>query len=229
MEPPRRGQVQDLIVLRSAHRGVMRIAVSKLTDGLEGMGMSDTDLPFSSDAPRIGAQLRAARQRQGLSLTETALRSEMTKGYLSEVERDRSTASVATLLRLCRVLNVSLASLFTASSNRLVRLAERAPVVFGGAGVEDYRLTPASESRLTVVQSILTPGGGSGDEPYSLTSGVEFVLVLEGVLDIRFDDESHRLAAGDSFTFDELGQRSWRNPSAISVTRLMWAFSEVKP
>ena len=54
--------------------------------------------------PRIGAQLRAARHASRKSMAEVAEQSGLTKGFLSKLERDLTSVSVASLMRLCDAL-----------------------------------------------------------------------------------------------------------------------------
>lgn len=172
--------------------------------------------------PRIGARLRAGRRDRGLSLAELAARSGLTKGFLSEVERDLTSPSVASLLRLCAALGLPVGELFDADQGPVVRAAERTPVAFGGQGVDEFQLTPAGERRVLVLQSDIAPGGGSGDEPYSLGSDAEFVHVLEGTLDIEVAGTRYRLAAGDSLTFDAAAPHVWGDPSRSRPARVVW-------
>ena len=58
----------------------------------------------------------------------------------------------------------------------------RPPINFGGRKMREYLLTPAGEKRVQAILSYIEPGGGSGDEPYSLPTDVEFVFVLAGQL-----------------------------------------------
>jgi transcriptional regulator with XRE-family HTH domain len=177
----------------------------------------------------IGARLREARRRRGLSLNDLADRTNLTKGFLSQVERDLTSPSVGTLLRLCAALDLPVGELFGGGPGPVVRAADRAPVAFGGEGVTEYQLTPAAESRLLVLESEIAPGGGSGAEPYGLESDAEFVHVLEGMLDIEVAGTRHRLAAGDSLTFDADAAHSWSNPSSARVTRVIWVLAPNLP
>jgi transcriptional regulator with XRE-family HTH domain len=172
--------------------------------------------------PRIGERLRAARREHGLSLAAVAARSGLTKGFLSEVERDLTSPSVGSLLRLCAALDLSIGELFDADQGPVVRAADRAPIAFGGEGVDEFQLTPAGERRLLVLQSDIAPGGGSGTEPYSLESDAEFVHVLAGTLDVAVGGMSFRLAAGDSMTFDAGAPHTWANPSRSHPARVLW-------
>jgi transcriptional regulator with XRE-family HTH domain len=172
--------------------------------------------------PRIGARLRATRRDRGLSLADLAERSGLTKGFLSEVERDLTSPSVGSLLRLCAALDLPVGELFDAGQGPVVRAAERTPIAFGGQGVDEFQLTPAGERRVLVLQSDIAPGGGSGDEPYSLASDAEFVHVLEGTLDIDVGGTPYRLADGDSLTFDAGAPHTWGNPSRSRPARVLW-------
>ena len=75
----------------------------------------------SGDNARIGAQLKAARLARRKTLAEIALESGLTKGFVSKLERDQATASVASLMRLCEALAIPVGSLFHASTGEIVR------------------------------------------------------------------------------------------------------------
>ncbi|ADB50998.1 helix-turn-helix domain-containing protein [Conexibacter woesei] len=174
---------------------------------------------------QIGERLRAARQRQELTLSALAERVELTKGFLSQVERGLTSPSVGSLLRLCEVLDLPVGELFDANPAPLVRAAERSPISFGGAGVDEFQLTPAGERRLVVIQSDIAPGGGSGEDAYRLGSDAEFVHVLLGTLDLEVAGDAYRLAAGDSLTFDAGAEHRWRNPSPSWPARVLWVIA----
>jgi transcriptional regulator with XRE-family HTH domain len=179
--------------------------------------------------PIVGARLRDARKRRGLSLSQVAERTGLTKGFLSQVERDMTSPSVGTLVRLCDVLGVAIGDLIEGTAGPVIRAADRAAINFGGEGVSEFRLTPAGERRLLVLQSDIAPGGGSGDEAYGLASDAEFVLVLEGLLDVEVAGSRHRLAGGDALTFDAGAEHRWENPSAVTPTRVIWVLSPALP
>jgi transcriptional regulator with XRE-family HTH domain len=170
----------------------------------------------------IGTRLREARKRLGITLADLAERTGLTKGFLSQVERDLASPSVASLVRLCEALSIGPGLLLTGGPGPLVRAADRPPARFGGERVSEFRLTPAGEQRLLVLQSDIAPGGGSGDEHYRLASEVEFVHVIEGTLDIDVGEAHHRLMTGDSLTFDPTVPHRWSNPSAALPTRVLW-------
>ncbi len=60
----------------------------------------------------IGKRVRQLRIKNGLTLEELASRTELTKGFLSQLERNLTSPSISTLEDIVEVLGVSLADFF---------------------------------------------------------------------------------------------------------------------
>jgi transcriptional regulator with XRE-family HTH domain len=183
----------------------------------------------SGDTSRIGAQLKAARLARRKTLAEVALESGLTKGFLSKLERDQATASVASLMRLCETLAISVGSLFHASTGEVVRSGDYPPINFGGVDMAEYLLTPNGERRVQAILSEIAPGGGSGDELYSLPADVEFVYVIEGRLQVTLRTTKIVLETGDVFTFPPRNEHCFRSAADVGATRVLWVFAPALP
>jgi transcriptional regulator with XRE-family HTH domain len=181
------------------------------------------------DGMRIGAQLRAARLAARMSMAEVAEKAGLTKGFVSKLERDLVNVSVASLIRLCDALGVSVGSLFQASRGEVVRRGAYPPISFGGRKLSEYLLTPSSEKRMQAILSDIQPGGGSGDEPYSLPADVEFVFVLAGELEMTLAGEKVTLGPGDAFTFPATAERTFRAAPGHGPAQVLWVFSPALP
>jgi transcriptional regulator with XRE-family HTH domain len=181
------------------------------------------------DGTRIGAQLKAARLAARKSMAEVAGQAGLTKGFVSKLERDQANVSVASLIRLCEALDVSVGSLFEASRGEVVRRDAYPPINFGGSRIKEYLLTPSGEKRVQAILSDIEPGGGSGDEPYCLPADVEFVFVLAGQLQLTVAGEQVTLEQGDAFTFPAGTQHTFRVPKPAGRTRVLWVFSPALP
>jgi len=164
-----------------------------------------------------------------MSMAEVAGQSGLTKGFLSKLERDLTNVSVASLIRLCDTLGISVGSLFDAAKGEVVRKGEYPPINFGGKGIREYLLTPAGEKRVQAILSEIEPGGGSGDEPYSLPTDVEFAIVLAGQLSIVVAGEELTLNAGDAFTFQSRTEHTFGVPPSAGPTTVLWVFSPALP
>lgn len=174
---------------------------------------------------KLGPKLRHARKERAWSIDQVATATGLTKGFISQVERDLASASVASLIAICDALGIPIGSLFEPSRSELIRANDRPLINFGGEGVTEYLLTPSGEGRIQVIQSEIDPGGGGGGELYSLNADAEFVYVIEGELEVRVQTARYRLGAGDSLTFSPRDPHTWRNPSSLDRSLVVWVMS----
>jgi transcriptional regulator with XRE-family HTH domain len=181
------------------------------------------------DGTRIGAQLRAARLAARMTMAEVAEQAGLTKGFVSKLERDLANVSVASLIRLCDALGVSVGSLFQTPKGEVVRRDTRPQINFGGRKIVEYLLTPSGEKRVQAILSDIEPGGGSGAEAYSLPADVEFVFVLSGQLEITVAGKQVTLGQGDAFTFPAGTPHTFRGAPQAGRTQVLWVVSPALP
>ena len=160
------------------------------------------DGPLSTDL-QLGPRIRALRQARRLTLREVADRAGVTESFLSQVERDVTSPSIATVQRIAGALDLSIAQLFAEepSSGRVVRREARRRIAYPGLKAVDEFLTSNMAGRLQVILSTIEPGGSTGKEPYTHDSDEEVVVVLDGTLDLWVADEHYVLRQGDAITF----------------------------
>jgi transcriptional regulator with XRE-family HTH domain len=180
--------------------------------GLDGTDTASAD---------VGARLRRMRLALGLSLADVAVRAEVTKGFLSQLERGLSGVAVPTLLRICDAMGVSIGSVFEYPEQTVVQGG--VPLQMGGVGLREYLLTPRGERTVQVMRTVMKPGGGSGGA-YSLRATTIFVIVLRGALELTVDGELRSLGVGDSTTFPATAMHDWRN-SASEEAEVLWVIA----
>jgi transcriptional regulator with XRE-family HTH domain len=170
--------------------------------------------PAPASTPTIiGPRLRETRMAQGLTIGNVADATGLTKGFISRVERDETSPSIATLVTLCQVLSLPIGALFEPPLHEVIEL-ETAPLInFGGVGVVERMLTPRSESRVQVIRSLLDPLANGGDDFYTISCDVEVVHVLLGAITMRFPNGEVELHTGDSMTVPGREPHSWANRS----------------
>jgi transcriptional regulator with XRE-family HTH domain len=180
-----------------------------------------TLVPRNADL-RVGARLRALRRERGLTIEQVATATGLTKGFISQLERDTTTPSLSSLARICDALGVRMGDVFEAGSPDLVRLIrkdERHPVEWNP---NHFLLSPPQEARLQAIESHIPPGVGAGDEAYSFPGDVEFVYVLSGTLELRVGDETYLLETGDALTYPLREPHTWSNPSKDDSATVLW-------
>ena len=184
-----------------------------------------TEAAAPADAS-LGRRLRVLRKAGGLSLQQVAGRTGLSIGYLSQVERGVSSASVRALAIIAEGLGVGLAGLFSAQvSSDGARFGFRGDEsqVFNIPfdGVEKRLLTPGAQSAgLSLFLMTIAPGGSSGEAPYN-HAGEEAGHVQAGTLELTVDSEIRLLKAGDSFRFLSARPHRWRN-AGRGVCKVLW-------
>jgi transcriptional regulator with XRE-family HTH domain len=172
---------------------------------------------------RVGARLRARRLERGLTITEVAERAGLTAGFISQLERDLTSASLSSLYRICAVLGLRVGDLIDdVPAGRLIRREEQARRSLALGNAEHLLLSSRDERRFHVTESHIPPGGSAGEEPYTLPADVELVYVLSGSLELQVGDEVHELEQGDTLTYSPRDPHTWRNPSETEDAVVLW-------
>lgn len=174
---------------------------------------------------RIGAKLRAARKANGFTLDQLAVSAGLTKGFLSRVERDETSLSVASLITLCEVMSVDVGSLFSAPEVALVRRDIAPAINLGGTGVSEKLMSPRGQSRVQLVHTSAEGGATGGADLYTINCELEILYVLRGAIDLVFSDRQQRLTAGDALTFPGGEPHTWVNASASRAAEMVWVLA----
>jgi transcriptional regulator with XRE-family HTH domain len=163
---------------------------------------------------QLGPRIRSLRHARRVTLRELAERAGVTESFLSQVEREVTSPSIASVQRIARALDLGIAELFAEEPplGRVVRRAERRRIAYSGLGAVDEFLTNGRDGRLQVILSTLDPGGGTGEEGYTHDSDEEVVIVLEGRLELWVGDEHYRLETGDAIRYPSRVPHRNQNP-----------------
>lgn len=177
----------------------------------------------------VGSRLRDLRRSRELSLETVAMWTDLSIGFLSQVERGLSSPSLRVLATLADVLGVGISALFgarpkddNASSGVVTRQVQRAELKLWRTGVSKQLLSPAgTESRLNLFLVHMEPGGSTGDELYT-HDGEEAGLVLEGEMILTVEAETWSLKTGDSFRFASRRPHRFSNPADDAKAVVLW-------
>ncbi|MBQ4443642.1 MAG: helix-turn-helix domain-containing protein [Clostridia bacterium] len=146
----------------------------------------------------IGPKIREYRLQRGLTQEELASRCELTKGYISQLENDVSSPSIATLIDILNVLGVSLQQFFAEQKEEKV-VFDKADFFesTNGDGAITWLIPNSQKNQMEPI--ILTlPVNGSSDVRYPF-EGEEFGYVLDGKIMITVGDYTYKAKKGDAF------------------------------
>jgi DNA-binding transcriptional MerR regulator/uncharacterized RmlC-like cupin family protein len=213
---------EDLRVLRRAVylRRVQGLNAPAILQRLKQEGLLNRPAASKpSEQPSIGPHFRKLRLQRGESLATVAEAVGVSVGFLSNVERSQSGASIGIMRKLAQHYGLNILDLFSPidGTGPLVRPQDRKSLK-GGPGVQMELL---ASGKITMEPHLfrVAPGAGSGD--YYSHAGEEFLYLVRGRLVISLGPEEFRLRAGDSFYFASQTPHRWYNPGATE-TLILW-------
>ena len=151
----------------------------------------------------VGMRLRAVRKARRRTLRDVASAADITEGFLSQVERGKSNASVAVLRRIAVILGVTIGDLFQEISDQGLQVLTEPNWPQLGFGVlgRKYHLHSAHDREFDAFICDFEPAGSTGAEPYAHGDSDELVLVLRGSATISVGDDVVSLNCNDSTTY----------------------------
>ena len=171
---------------------------------------------------QIGDKLRRLRLQRGLTQEELADRCELSKSFISLLERDLTSPSLDTLADLLESLGSDLPTFFREKDEKLV---------FGGEDIfvkEDpelmkgmirWLIPSAQKNQMEPILVEMAPGGQTPEsDPHE---GEEFGYVLAGTVKIVLGDRTERVRKDESFYFRPTAPH-WLVNAGKGVCRVLW-------
>ena len=151
----------------------------------------------------IGNEIKRLRIKNGLTQEELADRCELSKGFISQIERNLASPSISTLSDILQCLGTDLKNFFNKESDE--DIVFKADDVF----VKEYKdegsiinwIVPNSQKNDMETILLVLPENGESDTRYPF-EGEEFGYVLEGKVAIEADGKMHTAKRGEAFYID---------------------------
>lgn len=196
---------------------------------LKMSGLRETAHPVDDPSAFVGREIQGLRKARRMTLAQLALKSGVSIGYLSQIERAISTPSIKALHGISRALDVNISWFFSSADpgppeerEYIVRQNRRRQIRFD-EGISDYLLTPSLTGDLELLMSTFAPGATSGAQPYT-HDGEEAGIVMAGQLEITIDGKRFVLGQGDSFCFKSTLPHRYQNPGPTDAV-VIWAIT----
>ncbi len=173
----------------------------------------------------IGEKIKHLRVKNGLTQQELANRCELSKGFISQVERDLTSPSIATLMDILECLGTNLKDFFNESNDE--KIVFRRDDVFIQENKElshniQWIVPNSQKNRMEPILIQIQPGGTSeSDDPHD---GEEFGYVIAGSVFLHLGNEKLRVKKGESFYFKPSLVHYLSNVSKYPAT-ILWVSS----
>ena len=171
----------------------------------------------------IGNKIRRMRLQRGLTQEELADRCELSKGFISLLERDLTSPSLDTLADILESLGTDLTSFFAKNDAEKIVFGENDIFVKedeeGIKGRIRWLVPSAQKNRMEPILVEMAPGGETDeDDPHE---GEEFGYVLSGCVQVVVGMRVVRARKGESFYYHPTDKHKLVNPGKIPA-RVIW-------
>ncbi|MCR4792843.1 MAG: XRE family transcriptional regulator [Lachnospiraceae bacterium] len=150
---------------------------------------------------KIGQKVKNLRNKNGLTQEELATRCELTKGFISQLERGQTAPSVSTLEDIVECLGTNLSDFFGDDTDPKIVYdeSEYFEKEDKNGNVVEWLVASAQNSNIEPILVKLKPGTSmKPDKPHE---GEEFGYVLRGEIKVHYGDNSYTVKKGSSFFY----------------------------
>jgi len=171
----------------------------------------------------IGDKIKQLRIKLGLTQEELAARTELSKGFISQLERDLTSPSIATLMDILEALGTNIRDFFNESMEEKIVFSSDDIFVQEEDGYEiRWLVTTSQKNDMEPILLTVEPGGKS--EVQNPHEGEEFGHILAGTATLCIGNRRMKVRKGDSFYFKPT-QQHWIENNGKLTTKLLWVAS----
>lgn len=155
---------------------------------------------FGGNFMDLGAKIRQMRNQKNLTQKELADRCELTKGYISQLENNLNSPSIATLTDILNALGSNLSEFFKEESEEKVVFSKNEFIEKDSDGVLFNWLIPNAQKNMMepVLVELRLGASTPSDVPHE---GEEFGFVLEGKIAIVLGKKHYICKKGEAFYY----------------------------
>jgi transcriptional regulator with XRE-family HTH domain len=212
-----------LDVSRGAFRVVKAEGRPAASQGMQlGLTVDDSSIRLDNERAlgRLARGLEQVRKERRLTQADLARIAGVTASAISQAEAGRRGLSLDTLLAISEGLGVTVDSLLGGVRGPGYVLARRDR----SRGAASYAaLLDDPDPGLRVY--LVTLGAGESGTPPVAHRGAEMVLVASGLVQVRIDDDTPVMRAGDALLVTGAATNGWRN-LMLEPARLFWVLRD---
>ena len=172
----------------------------------------------------IGEKLRRLRLQKNLTQEEMADRCELSKGFISQVERNLASPSIATLTDMLECLGSNLKEFFSESGEEEKTVFTQADMFVKDdeetlRGSITWLVPSAQKNEMEPILVELGEGGKTQEMPPHV--GEEVGYVLSGTVALHVGGKAHRIRTGESFCLHP-GAGHWIENAGKRKAQFLW-------
>ncbi len=168
----------------------------------------------------FGEKIKQLRTVYGLTQEELANRCELTKSYISQLENNKTSPSLATLSQILEVLGTNFSDFFYEEAPEKIVFKKEEQIMKSFDGYDMTWLIPSSQKLAmeSVLVEVQPMSQTLEDNPHE---GEEFGYVLEGSVDVVHGNVVQTCKKGEAFYF-ETNKFHYVKNRTNKVAKLIW-------
>ena len=170
----------------------------------------------------IGEKIRSLRIKNQLTQEELANRCELSKGFISQVERDLTSPSIATLMDILECLGTNIKDFFNEPVDEKIVFKKEDIFIRENPDLKyqvHWIVPNAQKNQMEPILLHLEPGGSTEmDDPHE---GEEFGFVLAGSINLHIGNQILKVRKNESFYFKAEVSHYLSNPGSTKA-RVLW-------
>ena len=170
---------------------------------------------------KIGERIKNLRELSNLTQEELAERAGLTKGFISQIERDLTSISLDSLIQILEALDENISDFFQEASQEKIVYREKDRVAIEKEKIQKFELLVPGSTNRRLEPILLTLRKGESTPKEKPHEGEEFGFVLRGRLNLRFGRETLKLRKGECF-YLSAEKEHWLHNSGSKEAVILW-------
>lgn len=164
-----------------------------------------------------GKRVRELRDLKGISMSELAKRTDVSKSMISQIERGDVLPSLSTLEKIAIALDLSIATFFqknvedSTEADFVVKGDKRSKIIIPDSSTVYHVLTPTLQESLEFLMVEFPPCSDETGRDIFKHQGEEYFYVLDGEMKLTVDEQTRIIKTGDSGCFNSNKKHLYEN------------------
>lgn len=173
----------------------------------------------------IGSTIRNIRKKRGITIAQLCEGTGLSKGFMSLIENNKTSPSIATLESIAEYLNVPLPYFLLQKNERMkvIKKDERKVSFYGKDNIRVETLGDEGGLKLLLLE---IPPGYPQTEETNVHEGEEIHYVLQGKVLAQQGEDTAVLEAGDTFSWKSCSPHIVKNLGEETAVLLIASYSE---
>lgn len=160
----------------------------------------------------LGNKIKVLRKSRGITLQQLSEATDLSMGYLSNLERDTTSPTISSLLKICEVFNIDISSFLSPliEEKILVKKDERREMFYSDTSKVKFEAISEKKGALKGYCITIKPGGNYGEVSRGHIQD-ELCMVIQGSMEIYVSEEKYILNEGDTIYIAANAPHQYKN------------------